>query len=97
MSQARYMILAGPTGVGKTDLAIAIAQQLKSEIIGADAFQIYRGLDLLTGKPSSEQLSAVQHHLISCLDLEVASNAQAYAMLAIEKVEKLNQRGIIPL
>ncbi len=97
MSEALYMILAGPTGVGKTDLAIAVAQRLNSEIVGADAFQIYRGLDLLTGKPSSEQLSAVRHHLVSYLDLSVESNAQAYSVLAMERIEELNQRGIIPL
>ena len=55
MAKLRYMVLAGPTAVGKTDLAIRIAQDLQTEIVGGDAFQIYQGLDILTGKPTPSQ------------------------------------------
>jgi len=61
--------LAGPTAVGKSDLAVALAERLNGEIIGADAFQVYRGLDLLTAKPDAATLSRVPHHLIGEIPL----------------------------
>jgi tRNA dimethylallyltransferase len=93
----RYIILAGPTGVGKTDLAIQIAQGLHTEIIGGDAFQIYQGLNILTGKPAEWQLAAVRHHLVGILPLTELSDAHQYATLARQTVAALNQNGLIPL
>jgi tRNA dimethylallyltransferase len=91
------MVLAGPTAVGKTDLAIRIAQHLQTEIVGADAFQLYDGLDILTGKPLPPQLMAVPHHLIGSLPLTEPCDAQKYAILAGRKIAALNQAGIVPL
>src|SRR6516225_5263465 len=97
MPDPKYMVVAGPTGVGKTDLALEIAQRLRTEIIGADAFQIYRGLDVLTGKPTPLQLRSIKHHLIGCVPLTEAFDAHQYAALARQAILSLNQRGIIPL
>ena len=97
MPDPKYMVVAGPTGVGKTDLALEIAQRLRTEIIGADAFQIYRGLDVLTGKPTPLQLRSIRHHLIGCVPLTEAFDAHQYAALARQAILILNQRGIIPL
>ena len=58
------MVLAGATALGKTDVAIRIAQSVQTDIVGADAFQIYQGLDILSCKPTPSQLLAVPHHLI---------------------------------
>jgi tRNA dimethylallyltransferase len=63
------MILAGATGVGKTEAAIRIAQTVQTDIVGADAYQIYQGLDILSCKPAPSQLGAVRHHLIGSLPL----------------------------
>jgi tRNA dimethylallyltransferase len=97
MRKLRYMMLAGPTAVGKTDLAIRIAQDLQTEIVGGDAFQLYRGLDILTGKPAPSQLVAVRHHLIGILPLTELCDAHKYSLLARQTIAALNQRGIIPL
>src|ERR1700730_4683554 len=97
MGNLRYMVLAGPTAVGKTDLAIRIAENLQTEIVGADAFQIYQGLDLLTGKPTPSQLKVIRHHLIGVLPLTELCDAHKYALLARQTVTALNQRGITPL
>ena len=97
MGNLRYLVLAGPTAVGKTDLAIRIAQNLKTEIVGADAFQIYQGLNLLTGKPTSSQLKAIHHHLVAVLPLTELCDAHKYALLARQTITALNQRGITPL
>jgi tRNA dimethylallyltransferase len=93
----RYLAIAGPTGVGKSEFAIRIALALRAEIVGADAFQIYAGLDLLGGKPSMDQLQQVRHHLIGELPLTASCNAHRYATLARKKIAELNQRSIVPL
>jgi len=93
----RYMVLAGPTGVGKTDVAIRIAQTVHTEIVGADAFQIYQGLDILSCKPTPWQLLAIRHHLTSELPLTEPCDAQKYAVMARETIIRLNQNGVVPL
>jgi tRNA dimethylallyltransferase len=97
MSSLKYLVLAGPTAVGKSDLAIEIAQKLQTEIVGADAFQIYDGLDILTAKPSLEQLAAVPHHLVGILPLIEMCDAHRYAQIATQVIQTLNEKGIVPL
>ena len=62
------MIIAGPTGVGKTDLAISLAKSINGEIIGADAMQVYRYMDIGTAKPTQKEQAQVQHHLVDVVD-----------------------------
>jgi tRNA dimethylallyltransferase len=65
MAQTKTLIvIAGPTAIGKTDLAIKIAQHYQTEIISADSRQFYREMHIGTAKPSSEELSAAKHHFI---------------------------------
>ncbi len=90
-------MLAGPTAVGKTDLAIRVAQGLKTEIVGGDAFQLYQRLDILTGKPTLSQLAAVPHHLVGIIPLTDLCDVHKYSLLARQTIAGLNQRGIIPL
>jgi tRNA dimethylallyltransferase len=97
MDKLRYIVLAGPTAAGKTDLAVRVAHELQTEIVGGDAFQLYQGLDLLTGKPTPSQLKAVHHHLIGTLPLTELCDAHKYGLQARPTIAKLNQRGIIPL
>ena len=97
MPDQKYMVLAGATGVGKSDLAVEIARRLRTEVIGADAFQIYQGLDVLTGKPTSSQLQTVKHHLVSHLPLTETFDAHRYAALARQTILTLNQSGLVPL
>ncbi len=97
MDKLKYMVLAGPTAVGKTELALRVAQELQTEIVGADAFQIYRGLDILTGKPTPSQLMAIRHHLVGVLPLTELCDAHKYALLARQTIAVLNQQGITPL
>ncbi len=97
MHKLRYLELAGPTAVGKTDLAIRLAQELGTEIVGGDAFQLYNGLDILTGKPAPSQLTAVHHHLIGILPLTELCDAHKYSVLARQAIVTLNQNGITPL
>ncbi len=59
----RIVVIAGPTASGKSALALELAQKLNGEIINADSQQVYRGLDIGTGKPTREERGAVRHHL----------------------------------
>jgi tRNA dimethylallyltransferase len=81
----RVFFIVGPTATGKSELAAAVAQRLGAEIVSADAFQIYRGLDLLTAKPAEATLAKAPHHLIGTVPLSEEMNAEKYRAAA-EKI-----------
>ena len=89
--------LAGPTAVGKTDVALAIAEACNGEIVGADAFQVYRGLDLLTAKPSPEALARVPHHLVGTVPLAEEFNVARYLSAAQAAIADIRGRGRLPI
>jgi tRNA dimethylallyltransferase len=89
--------LAGPTAVGKSDLAVALAERLNGEIIGADAFQVYHGLDLLTAKPVPATLRRIPHHLIGEIPLSESFDVARYRILATERIENITKRGRTPI
>jgi tRNA dimethylallyltransferase len=93
----QFWILTGPTAVGKTRLAVEAAETRRTEIIGADAFQVYRGLETLAGAPSRSELARVPHHLIGFLPVYERFSAAQYADLARAKIGELNERGIVPI
>ncbi len=85
--------LAGPTAVGKTAVALELAEALGAEIIGADAFQVYQGLDCLTAKPTPEELARVPHHLVGTVPLSETFNVGRYLELARAALESVRGRG----
>jgi tRNA dimethylallyltransferase len=89
--------VTGPTGVGKSSLAVALAERLDGEILGADAFQIYAGLPVLTAQPTPEQLAAIPHHLVGFLDLSENFDAARYAKAAREALAAIQSRGKLPI
>lgn len=91
------VVLYGPTGVGKTQLAIELARTLDGEIIGADSVQVYRGFDIGSGKPSPEELGGVVHHLIDVLEPTEAIDAMRYAELADQAIELTLRVGRVPI
>jgi tRNA dimethylallyltransferase len=97
VSALRFFVLAGPTAVGKSEFAVEIAERLGTEIIGADAFQIYQGFEILSGKPSAVLQSRVKHHLIGVLPVMVNCDAARYTELASKKIQELNQQEVVPL
>lgn len=72
------IIVTGPTGSGKTELSIQLAERLRTEIVSADSRQIYRGIPIGTAAPSAEQLSRVRHHFIATLGLDEYYSAARY-------------------
>lgn len=89
--------LAGPTAVGKTDIALAVAEACHGEIVGADAFQVYRGLDLLTAKPAPADLARVPHHLVGTVPLCDAFNVGRYQEAALGAIADIRGRGRLPI
>ena len=85
--------IVGPTAVGKSALAVAVAEHLGAEIVGADAFQVYAGLDLLTAKPTTEDRARVPHHLIGVVPPETSFNVARYLELARPCLADLARRG----
>ncbi|HOK99149.1 MAG TPA: tRNA (adenosine(37)-N6)-dimethylallyltransferase MiaA [Bacteroidales bacterium] len=83
------LIITGPTAVGKTDFAIAIAQMLGTEIISADSRQIYREMMVGTARPTIEQLQKVPHHMVACRSIHEYYNASLYEEEVIALLQKL--------
>src|SRR5436190_13978655 len=89
----RTFFIVGPTAAGKSEIAAEIAQQLNAEIVNADAFQIYRGLDLLTAKPEKSLLAKVPHHLLGTVPLSEEMNAEKFRSSALEALRDIRGRG----
>ena len=89
----RTFFIVGPTATGKSDLAADVGHEMGAEIISADAFQIYRGLDLLTAKPDASTLAKAPHHLIGTAPLDEEMNAEKYRRAAMRVVDEINSRG----
>jgi tRNA dimethylallyltransferase len=87
------IVIAGPTGSGKSDLALRLAQTLGGEIVNYDSVQIYRGFDIGSAKPSREQRALVPHHLFDIVDADADFNAADYARLATEVCAGIHARG----
>ena len=83
------IVITGPTGSGKTDLALQLAGRLGCHILSADSRQIYRGLPIGTAPPTPEQLSAAPHHFIAALDLDSYYSAAQYEEDALKLLETL--------
>jgi tRNA dimethylallyltransferase len=85
--------VVGPTASGKSEIAAAVGRECDAEIVSADAFQIYRGLDLLTAKPDAKLLRTVRHHLISEVEPDVAMNAEEFRQRALAAIADIHARG----
>ncbi len=94
---ATWIGLAGPTASGKTAAALALAQALPVEIISVDSALVYRGMNIGTAKPSSQEQALVPHHLIDIRDPTDSYNAGAFVRDATRLVDEIRARGRLPL
>jgi tRNA dimethylallyltransferase len=90
-------VILGPTAVGKTGLAIEMAQALSGEIVGADSRQIYRYMDIGTAKPTPEQRQLIPHHIIDVVDPDENLGLAHYQRMAYTAINDIHQRGRLPL
>lgn len=91
------MVIAGPTGSGKSHLALALAERFHGEIVNFDSLQIYRGLSIGTAKPSPAERARVPHHLLDFLDPAAVFNAGAFAKRAQPILNDIAARGRLPI
>ena len=91
------MLLMGPTGAGKTAVAIELAAGLPAEIVSVDSALVYRGLDIGTAKPEAAVRAQVPHHLIDILDPAQPYSAGQFVRDAVAAVDAIQARGRIPL
>ena len=94
MEKPKFVALLGPTGSGKSSLALELAQRFKGEIISSDSVQVYRGLDIGTAKPSNEDRRLIPHHLIDILDPDQGYSAALFREQAGKIILDLHKRKI---
>lgn len=92
-----YIAIVGPTGVGKSLIAIEIAKEIDGEIVNFDSTQFYRGFDIGTDKVSLEIRKEIPHHLIDILDPHQGFSAAEFGERAVEVMESINKREKIPI
>jgi tRNA dimethylallyltransferase len=90
-------LILGPTGAGKTDLALRLAERHSLEIVSVDSAMVYRGMDIGTGKPSPEVLRRHPHHLVDILDPAQAYSAGQFVRDARQAIDDIRGRGKLPL
>ncbi len=89
--------VVGPTGSGKSDLGVALAQRLGGEVVNADALQFYRGMDIGTAKLPREERHGVEHHLLDVLDVTEEASVAAYQEDARRVIDGIRERGRVPV
>jgi tRNA dimethylallyltransferase len=92
----RLVVIVGPTGIGKTRLAIKLARKFNGEIIGADSRQVYRFMDIGTAKPTPEELALVPQHLVSIVNPDEEFNLAFFQEKAHQAIEDIQNRGKLP-
>jgi tRNA dimethylallyltransferase len=97
IAKPQVIIICGPTGVGKTTVAIDLAQHLEGQIIGADSMQIYKFMDIGTAKPTTQERARVVHHMVDFVQPDKPFDAAQYAEMAREKIIELDRQGITPI
>jgi tRNA dimethylallyltransferase len=91
------VLLMGPTGAGKTDLAIDLAERFPVEIVSVDSAMVYRGLDIGSGKPPPDMLARYPHHLVDILDPLESYSAGQFVRDARRAIDDIHARGKVPL
>ena len=91
------LYITGPTASGKSAVALALAERIEGEIVNADAFQLYRGLDIVTAKPTAAERARVPHHLYDVLAPTESCDAQRYRELALPVLAEIASRGRLAL
>jgi tRNA dimethylallyltransferase len=91
------LVILGPTGTGKSELALRVAHELQGEIVGCDALQVYRGFDVATAKPTAAERARVPHHLIDWLEPGTECSLADWVRAADRAIARIAARGRVPL
>lgn len=96
MIKSKLLVILGPTATGKSDLAVFLAQKFNAEVISADSRQVYRGLDLGTGKITREEMRGIRHYLLDIADPSEQFSVAQYQELATATITEIQSRGKLP-
>ncbi|UHR02931.1 tRNA (adenosine(37)-N6)-dimethylallyltransferase MiaA [Peptoniphilus sp. GNH] len=92
-----FIILTGPTGVGKTKISVEIAKNYKGEIISADSMQIYKKLDIGTAKIRKEEMEGITHHMLDLVEPGQYFSVKDFRRIAKEKIEEIKKKNKLPI
>lgn len=95
--KGNLIIITGPTAVGKTELSIKLAKEIKGEIISADSIQVYKHFDIGSAKITSEEMEGIPHHLIDVLEPTESFNVATFKTMAKQAIEDIISRGKTPI
>jgi tRNA dimethylallyltransferase len=93
----QVLFLVGPTGAGKSELALKIAKKINGEIISCDAMQVYRGMNIGTAKPTPKEQKSVPHHLINLVSPKSECSVFKHRLLALDAIRKIHSKGKLPI
>lgn len=103
MNTPRFPVICGPTASGKSELGVRVALELgrgapgAAEVVAADAFQVFRGLDIGTAKPSAEERRGIPHHLIDVVEPTESFSVARWLELARRAIDDIRSRGLVPV
>lgn len=97
MQKPLIYVVCGPTATGKSDYAVKLALEHNGEVISTDSRQVYRGMDLGTGKVTLEEMQGIPHHLLDIRDPNDDFSVEEYQKLAFERIEDILARGKTPI
>ncbi|MEX0918629.1 MAG: tRNA (adenosine(37)-N6)-dimethylallyltransferase MiaA [Candidatus Paceibacterota bacterium] len=95
--QQKIIAIVGPTSSGKSDLAVQLAKQIGGEVISADSRQVYRGLDIGSGKVTKKEMAGIRHHLLDVARPSAVFTADDFKRQAKKAIEDISKRGKIPI
>jgi len=90
-------VIVGQTATGKSDVAVQIAKKINGEVISADSRQVYKGIDIGTGKITKKEMKGIPHHLLDVVSLKKNFTVAQYKKLAEKKLKKIVTRGKVPI
>ncbi len=91
------IFLVGPTGVGKTEVAIKLAKRINAEIISCDSMQVYKGIDIISQKPTPRQQKQIPHHMVGIVPLTQNFNVADYRKKALKIIKNIHRKKKTPL
>ncbi|MCL2556469.1 MAG: tRNA (adenosine(37)-N6)-dimethylallyltransferase MiaA [Firmicutes bacterium] len=94
---SKLLIITGPTGIGKSSLSVDLAMQFNGEIISSDSMQVYKGLDIGTGKIKELEMRGVAHHMLDIVGLDEEYSVGKYKNAAEKIIDDINSRGKLPI
>src|SRR4030042_5168112 len=93
----KLIVILGPTASGKSDLAVKIAKKFKGEVVSADSRQVYKGMDIGTGKITKKETKGIPHHLLDVASPKRRFTVAQYKKLAEKAIKKILAKGKIPI